>query len=676
MSTARSLVLLAAALAVVGLLIALPAAAQSTAAAPPAVKGRTPDPDKLPAIRVQDLHYGDVLFHFYADEDFEALTRLEAYSQWQRMPHHSSDAELLAGGLYLSLGMHNEAARRFGLLLAMKVPEHVRNRAWFYLAKIWYERGYFDRSVEALERIAGRLTPDIEAEREHLLVNDLMRLQRYDEAIAQLKSWQGAPDWMAYARFNLGVALVREQRLAEADPILTAVGTLSTDSSELLALRDKANVALGFAYLQAEKPAEARAALNRVRLQGPYSTRALLGAGWAELAEGHYREALTPWLELHGRNLLDAAVQESYLAVPYAFSKLNADAQAADYYETALQSFGSESQRLDAAIANVRGGHMLDELLGDDKNARFGWSWQLKALPDAPQSRYLYSVLADNDFQEGLKNYRDLGYMQSTLGRWDDSMDAFAAMIDSRKHAYDERLPRADALLAGNQPAKLRAARAAVAARLSAIETGDDVAALASPAERDQWLRIERLEADLRSAGSNPELDMAREKAQLLKGVLYWKLDASFKLRSYEEQRGLRELDAALNEAENRWVRVQRARAAAPTNTAEFAARIAALGERIQQLHGRLDQARTQQNAYLEDLAAGALQAQKDRLAAYAVQARFALADIYDRAADAGKANEPEAAPATAAPPAASAPAAPAAAAPAEPATAVPAPPQ
>jgi hypothetical protein len=121
---------------------------------------------------------------------------------------------------------------------------------------------------------------------------------------------------------------------------------------------------------------------------------------------------------------------------------------------------------------------------------------------------------------------------------------------------------------------------------------------------------------------------------------------------------------------------VQRARAAAPTNTAEFAARIAALGERIQQLHGRLDQARTQQNAYLEDLAAGALQAQKDRLAAYAVQARFALADIYDRAADAGKANEPEAAPATAAPPAASAPAAPAAAAPAEPATAVPAPPQ
>ena len=37
---------------------------------------------------------------------------------------------------------------------------------------------------------------------------------------------------MAYASFNLGVALVRANRLAEADPILTAVGTLNTASPE------------------------------------------------------------------------------------------------------------------------------------------------------------------------------------------------------------------------------------------------------------------------------------------------------------------------------------------------------------------------------------------------------------------------------------------------------------
>jgi hypothetical protein len=69
--------------------------------------------EQLPATRVQDLHYGDVLFTTWTGDDFEALTRIEAYSSWRLMPHHQGEAELLAGGLYLQLGMHNEAGRRF-----------------------------------------------------------------------------------------------------------------------------------------------------------------------------------------------------------------------------------------------------------------------------------------------------------------------------------------------------------------------------------------------------------------------------------------------------------------------------------------------------------------------------------------------------------------------------------
>ena len=549
---------------------------------------RNSDPNKLPSIRVQDLHYGEVLFQFYSGQEFQALTELEAFSQWQRMPHHAADADLLAGGLYLELGMHNEAGVRFERLLTDKVPVGVRNQAWFYLAKIWYERGYYERAEQAIGRIQGTLGAELEAERVHLLVNALMRQQRYDDAIAQLKSWHGASDWMAYAGFNLGVALVRAGRLAEADPILTSVGTLNTHSDELLNLRDKANLALGFAYLQADQSAKARAPLERVRLNGPYSSRALLGDGWAHAALGDYRAALTPWLELRQRNLLDAAVQESYLAVPYAFSKLNAGAQSAEYYESALTSFASESDNLDAAIGHIHEGHMLDDLLGEDKDARYGWFWQLKSLPDAPQSRYLYTVLADNDFQEGLKNYRDVAYLQGTLRHWDDSMQAFAAMIDTRQRAYAERLPRADALLESDMPAKLRDARAGVGSQLDAVETGNDVAALGTPSEREQWSNVARLEEQLAALPPSLEREEARDKLRLIKGVLYWRLDANFKARGYEERRSLRELDAALEELQNRWVRVQQARATVPSDTDELSARIAALAARVQTARSRL----------------------------------------------------------------------------------------
>ena len=148
---------------------------------------------------------------------------------------------------------------------------------------------------------------------------------------------------------------------------------------------------------------------------------------------------------------------------------------------------------------------MLDDLLGDDKDARYGWFWQLKTLPDSPQSRYLYALLADNDFQEGLKNYRDLNFLQHGLTPWDDSMEAFAAMIDTRA-ARLCRAPAAHRCAAGQPtaPTRLRAARAAVDSRLNAIETGNDVAALGTPEERAQWARIAALEEQVAALPRGP----------------------------------------------------------------------------------------------------------------------------------------------------------------------------
>jgi hypothetical protein len=641
--------------AILANLIAPLALAGALAASLPATAADTAGADvaRLPKVRVQDLHYGDVLFHFYTGDEFGALTRLEAYQAWDRMPNHRDDAALLGGGLYLSLGMHNEAGKRFELLLNDRVPVGVRDRAWFFLAKIWYARGYYDRSEAALARIVGTLAPFLEAERQHLLVNDLMRQGRYDEASAKLSNWRGPLDWMAYARFNLGVALVRQNRMADADPVLTAVGTMAVNGAELLALRDKANLALGFAWLQAGNAEAGRTALARVRLDGPYSSRALLGMGWAAAAMNDFQGALSPWMALHERDLQDPAVQESFLAVPFAFGKLGAGKQAADYYESAIKAFGAESDTIDDSVLRLGEGHLLDDLLAAQPKqaSEFGpersWFWQLQKLPENTETRYLYALLADNDFQEGLKNYRDIGFLGGTLVRWDESMEAFATMIDTRQLAEQRRLPHADALLAHNKAEQLLLQRTALDAKLNAIETNDDVAALGSPEERAQWERVRRLEAALATASGDPEeLRIEREKIRLMKGVLYWRLDEKFKERGYAARRALRSLDAALNEAQNRYVRVRQARASVPNDVGAFSDRIAALGSRIAVLRDQLKEAAALQERFLERLAQDELLEQKDRLAAYQVQARFALADIYDRGGDVKPSAPPVAAPA------------------------------
>ena len=89
----------------------------------------------------------------------------------------------------------------------------------------------------------------------------------------------------------------------------------------------------------------------------------------------------------------------------------------------------------------------------------------------------------------------------------------------------------------------------------------------------------------------------------------------------------------ALHEAQSRWIRVDRARKSVPNNNGEFAARVAALKARIEELQTRLAATQQKQTGYLADLAVHELDEQKGRLAQYQVQARYALASMYDRAA-------------------------------------------
>jgi tetratricopeptide (TPR) repeat protein len=619
------------------------AAALASLATAPAF-ARRHDPEQLPITRIKDLHYGDVLFYYEQDKDFEALTRLLAYEHWNLMPHHEDEARLLAGGLYLSLGLHNQAGEIFQQVLNDDVPTGVRNRAWFYLAQVWYVRGYLDKADAALGHINGRMSPELEAQRELLTANVLMHQGRFDEAIRDLSTWRGSYVWSAYARFNLGVALVRTKRLADAEPFLAGVGSMPASTAELLALRDRANLALGFAYLQAEQPARALPALERVRLNGPYSNKALLGTGWARAALGDYQGALTPWMELRNRNLLDAAVQESYLAVPYAFGKLNANAQAAEYYERAVESFSAEDRNLDAAIGRIAQGDLLARVLAADRDsersgaARTGWFWQLSNLPNAPESRYLYTVFAGHDFQEGLKNYRDLAFMHERLARWSDSMEAYQDMIDTRDRAYAERVPRTQQLLSSGVLEQMQQRDVALQNELRGIEARHDVAALGTPVERDQWARVQRVEAGLSPSSDSSESAELHERLALVKGVLYLHLDDAYNARDWQAHRDLKDLDLALKEAQSRWIRVQRALKAMPANTGEFAQRIVALRARIDSVQQRLATTEERQSDYLARIAEHELEAQKERLAAYQVQARFELASMYDRAASAAAA--------------------------------------
>ncbi len=626
------------------------------AAASPVAAAHRQDPEALPQTRIRDLPYGDVLFYYFQGKDFEAATRLLAYEHWNGLPHHEADGRLLLGGLYLSLGMYDRAQRSFEELLTSDVPTGVRNRAWLFLSQALYARGQYAEAERDLIRISGRMSTDLESRKELLLANVWMREGRFHRAAHLLESWRGSQQgWTAYARLNLGIALVRQGRLAEAAPVLSSVGTMYALAPEMLALKDRANLTLGLAYLQASHPELAREALDRVRLNGPFSNEALLAAGWAEATNGNYRAALTPWLALHGRSPLDPSVQEADLTVPYAFVRLKAPAQAVQYYRTALQSYDAASGQIDQAIARVREGGLLEELLAREADSPdsgiagndplddaalpdrlgYGWYWRLGRVPEHPESHYLYTVLAEPGFQEGLSNYRDLKLMGRMLRQWSTSMDAFQAMIAARQRAYAERLPKVDALLNAGTLASLKQRRAAVAARLAQVARTRDVAALASPRQRRRWALVQRVRAMLARDPDTPAYAKLRARLQLVQGVLLYRMDRQFAARLWDERERLRTIDRALRQAQASWAQLQGDRQAMQDETGDFAARVSALQQRIGALQVRLTAAEAAQSRALAKVAVHDLKQRKKRLQGYRVQAQFALAALYDQAAHA-----------------------------------------
>ncbi len=589
-----------------------------------------------PPTSVQDPHYGDSLFYFYQGRYFSAVTSLMVSQHFDRMPKHADEAEVLRGGLFLSYGLHREAGEIFARLIERGAPPPVRDRAWFYLAKIRYQRGLNAQAEDALARIENHLPGDLQEDRVLLQAQLAMARGDYAGAARALdalaRTGKPGSDAALYARYNLGVAMIKGGEAAKGAAQLDEVGRVPTASEEFRSLRDKANVALGFSALQEDRADDARRALERVRLSGMLANKALLGFGWAAASARNLNAALVPWTELAQRDPSDAAVLEAKLAVPYAYAELGAYGRALGLYQDAIGAFEQENVRLDESIAAIRAGRLLDGLIERNPGEEMGWFWNIAELPEFPHSGHLAPVLAQHEFQEAFKNYRDLLFLARNLKQWEASLDVLRAMLANRRQAFAERLPAVREREKSIDLGIYDGRRDALRAELARVEREADVAAFADPRERALQARIDRVRAIVERGGNDPDIAAARERLRRAAGALHWQQTQNFADRLWQAKKGMAELERNLAEAHAREAALAHAQRAEPAKLDAFAVRIEALAARVKALQPRVAELAAAQRHQVQELAVAELAKQKERLAAYVSQARFAVAQIYDRA--------------------------------------------
>jgi hypothetical protein len=583
--------------------------------------------------QVLDLHYGEVLFHFYQDDYFTAISHLMVARQQNLLQHHLNESELLLGGLQLSYGMPNQAERRFDRLLDQNTDAELRNRIWYYLTKISYQRGHYRRALGNLRKIDKLDDKSIGTELALLNANLHMALGENDKAADVLENTRASDGGEEYLRINRGIALLRAGELEEGRKTLDKLGKVDADNEELRALRDRANLGLGYELLRAGDAEQARDYLNRVRLQGPFIQAALLGAGWADAERGDYKQALTPWLELLELASYEAPVQEAHLAVPYAFAQLGDGKHAIYFYEQAIDYFDEEQQQLEAAIQGTQSGELLSLLSQADTGNSGGWLHDTPTLEGVPSGRYLVDILSSHSFQEPLKDYRDLGYLQQLLQQWLENIDLYYDMVDARRLAYQQRSPLIRQRLE-KQEAKALYQRWQDYQSLTLAQHGSgDPLDLATGKEKRQWRTLRKVQATLASLAPEPRQTNMLAKARWLQGILYWQIQADYKARLWDVEKQLQSLEGPVTEATSKHLQVSEALDHVKVGFDGYDRRIAAMRERILALLPDIQTSRDNASDQLQRLALKELETRRQRLASYRIQARYALARSYDQVA-------------------------------------------
>ncbi|MGH8130516.1 MAG: tetratricopeptide repeat protein [Steroidobacteraceae bacterium] len=592
---------------------------------------------------LRDLYFGEALYHAYQGQYFDALQRLDAeLAQYHALDeprldtlnYHINGAEFSVGDFELNYRMHHRAGRAIKAVLEGAVDEAVRNEAAFRLSRIHFQKDQLENALHALARIEGKVPEEIADDVEFLRANIYMATGRPSDAVKVLKQLHGDESLSGFAAYNLGIALLQDSQPQDAIEQLDKAGQLEASDRANLAIRDKSNLVLGTILFESANFERAGQSLDRVRLDGPFSNQALLRAGWAEASAKQYDRALVPWNILVEREPTDVAVQEAMLAVPHAYASLNVHGRAALMYGRALELFSKQIERVDASIGNIREGQFLKALVREETRQDKDWVIRLRSLPDAPETYYLMELMASHDFQTALQNYLDLEDLRSRLVAWQTSFDAFEDIIRLRGQNYEPLLPGIDAQFRElDSRIRLRLEqRKHLGERLHAMLTAPRPDYLATADERIDGERIAMIEKRLGNSDS-PEALALRQRAARLRGALTWRLQTEYHERLTAAHVHLNELNVHVDALTQQYDAFVRTRQAATHSYVGYDVPIERLRERVSDALLRVNIVMARQGHVIETVAINQLKGRRERLVAQQTQARYAVADSYDRAA-------------------------------------------
>ncbi|WP_353368830.1 hypothetical protein [Aliiglaciecola sp. NS0011-25] len=601
-----------------------------------------------------DKAYQEILYFYFQHDFYQALTQFDILQQacpdsLSKITQPGVDPQLLKGGISLAYGLDDQAAEIFNQLLTKAATLETQTQAWFLLGKSLFEKQQYQAASTILNKI------NIDNADQYLQTQDK---DQWLYMQSQLFNWQTSQSitvardnsyWLnelsddsvfrQYVIYNQGLHQLQSNQYAQGIETLEQIGLSDSsflddllggwwspltvvDQTETDALRDRANLTIGYAHLKNQQALNALDAFNRVRLDSLDSDSALLGYGWAAAQREEYQIALSAWQRLQQQPRSNEYVMESYLASAYAFEQAFAPTQALDNLQRGLKRFALEKDLLRAHQQEIDDQYFIQ--LAKTKD----WSLQIPA--------HLSSIMLSSAFRNKIAWLEESLTLQARFERWQQQLDTFSLMLDERQQ---EAQSRQQALKQNDLLSKLQQyqmLRDSLQAKL--VQSSTEPKILAEQQELDWQARLERAQQrhkDVSDAwltlNKKPLKPLYADRLKRLEGIMIWNASESYSKRRWQAQKLLNELDELIAQTAQ-----QQAQLIARLNqTPEYPAqrqRIAQLQENLEVQQRRNQSIQSQQLASLNLLFVEQINQQIAQLESYELQAQLAVVRLNDKA--------------------------------------------
>ncbi len=609
---------------------------------------------------VRNLAYGQALYHYFLDGTIDALTLLEVDKVRQK---EKSDIltypfpDMFNMNLSLQMGLSRKASHQLDHFSTLELPTSIKDQVYFYLAKYNYERGNFDQTSSALSNIQTPNQHPFNGEIKYFSAQIAIREKALSEAETIAATIPETSPWRPYIFYNIALAKGAHHTVEETDKAWQDFKQEASQlrrrekknthlQNEIAALEARAAITEMLLFLQRGNHKQSiqnnkqwqtlRTALDRIRLDGPWSNSALLSVGLHAHQDKKQDIARKVFLHLQNGAKESIEKQTAMLLLPKTYlsshqdtnqsnisAALNAYNKAINHYKHHIETSKYQLTHFDQWYQS------WIETLSDQKIEEF----PTNHFPTHDTQWALW--LAKQKNQQLMQEFLHVQSIETQISKWKKIIPYFLLTLDNRTLAHKNRLASfsQDQVSTPYQRSALKYAQ--LSEQLNEIISKESYWKLADQKTQalyqlieENKIRVNQLERyNLIDA---VEADKAKETLRKSTGLLIWQLELERPVITWQAKKNLNMIQRELNQAKTRLTNIQ-ALSAGLAQIEEQQAQVNEIANRILAIKPKLVLLKNTIQDRLRESIQAELQQQIERQKYYLSIATYERARIADR---------------------------------------------